>query len=71
MMPFDSKTGREAGLASSEVRWGDKDPSTKRTEKFLVKVSPVEMEMINDKAKEYSVSRNDLIIRAVSEYEGE
>jgi len=66
-MPFDKETAAVAG----RKRWGDKDPTTNRTIQAAIWLSPDERDMINSKAKRAGVSRGELIVRAVREYEPE
>ena len=65
-MPFSSKTAAEAGRKGSrgKGRWSDKDPSTYRTKTISVRLSEEELEMINAKAAESGMSRNEFIVRA-------
>jgi hypothetical protein len=67
-MPFDSTTGANIGRKGGLNRWKGKDPATKRTELFSFKLSPCEMEMLNEKATIVGVSRGELIIRAIKAY---
>jgi len=68
-MPFDSMTGAAAGKKGvGKNRWKGKDPSTNRTEKFLTKVTPSELEMMETKAAKHGLSRTELIVQAVRSY---
>ncbi|MCL2415832.1 MAG: hypothetical protein FWD01_03365 [Defluviitaleaceae bacterium] len=67
-MPFNSETGRDGGKKGGGKRWKYKDPATIRSEKFLVKVTPSELAMIDAKAAEIGIPRVELIVRAVKEY---
>ena len=67
-MPFDSASGRAGGQKGGRNRWRDKDPATVRSEKFLIKVTPSELALMDEKAEEEGVSRTELIVRATQQY---
>ena len=69
-MPFDSKSGADAGRKGGPNRWSGKDPSTNRTKSLLLKLSNDEIALISEKAKAAGISRVELVIRAVKEYRG-
>lgn len=71
-MPFKkgenaSAAGKKGGLASG--RWKGKDPSTSRNVNILLKVSPTEADMIKSKADKAGLSRVELVVRAVKNYD--
>ena len=68
-MQFTSKTGAAAGRKSAEKRWGDKPPATVRKNQIKVWVSDEEECIFSGKAAAAGVSKNELIIRAVKEYQ--
>jgi hypothetical protein len=70
-MPFNSETGSIAGNKGMKARWSKPRPPsspTVRSKVFSVKVSPDELAMIDDKAKEYGLSRTEFIVRASRKY---
>ena len=67
-MPFDKESASAAGLKGGPNRWKNKDPATMRNNRILLHLSESELEMLDKKAKENKMSRNELIIRAVREY---
>ena len=68
-MPFNRKTAAVAGRKGGGKRWRDKDPSTVRKKRILISVSENEDEIITEKCKALGLSRTELIIRAVADYE--
>jgi len=68
-MPFNKKTAVTAGRKGGGKRWKDKDPSTVRKKKILISVSENEALVIEEKCKEHGLSRTELIIRAVADYQ--
>jgi len=67
-MRFDKDTAAAVGRRGGSNRWRSKDPATKRDRLLSLSVSCAEQEMIDGKAEAESVSRTELIVRAVREY---
>ena len=59
---------REAGIKGANSRWKDKDPTTKRDTTILLKLSKAEKNALDNKARDFGLSRADLVMAAVSEY---
>jgi len=72
-MPFNesnaTESGKKGGKRSAEVRWGAKDPDSVRNKNISIAVSRNELSMIDCKAGAEGVSRAELIVRAVREYQ--
>ena len=67
-MPFDSITAAEGGRKGGGKRWRDKDPDTNRSKLISMKLSPGELEQMDEKAKRLGLKRTQLILRAVEAY---
>ena len=67
-MPYDSKSGSEAGKKGNLTRWKDKDPASVRRKKVVVALSDVEYELLAEKAGDLGISRTELVVRAVNDY---
>jgi hypothetical protein len=71
-MPFQTGTVSEVasrgGKASAKKRWGDKTPETIRNRQLKLNLSQEEKNMIDEKARDFGISKADLVIAAVSEY---
>ena len=64
-MPFTSETAAEAGR-KSRIR---KDPAVIRKIYLPLRITQGELDMIADKAKAAEISRTELIVRAVRDYD--
>jgi hypothetical protein len=73
-MPFDSKTGSDAGRKHGKkgaiARWGERDPASVRTQYLPLKVSLDELAMITARAEAFGLSRVELVVRAVRDWQG-
>ena len=70
-MPFTSETASVAGSKGGVNRWKDKDPKTIRNRSMRLAVTQDEFQTIAAKATAMSLSKTELVIRAVMVYERE
>ena len=65
-MPFNKDNAVNYGSKGGKVT---KPPGTVRNKKLLVTVTPDEFDSITAKAKALKLSKAELVVRAVSEYD--
>ena len=58
----------EGGRKNAERCWSGKGPSAKRSKKFCLNISVAEYEMLSTKALAAGISRTELIVRLVQNY---
>ena len=67
-MPFNKENA--ASLGSKGGRW-TKPPESVRNKQLLLNVTQAEHDAISEKAKRLRLSKTELVVRAVTEYDEE
>jgi len=67
-VPFNKDNAVNYGSKGGKVT---KPPGTVRDKQLKINLTPVEFDAISDKAEAFKLSKAELIVRAVSEYDEE
>jgi len=67
-MPFDDKTASVAGSKGGKARWKHRNPEDKRDKKLMITVSQNEADEIDGKAEALKISRTELVVQAVKNF---